>query len=221
MFTCPYQPMQARNKVFLEHSVMAYDIMINSHRPPLPSDECISCLLRHNRRHQLPNVSARYRCQDCLQHPDLCLDCVTDLHVFNPTHTIWKWDVEEELWRKTTLTQATGHVINLGHNGKACPTSWRDPYAVLIVHEHGMHTIPIRFCGCRHLTEPWKTKKAYQLLAHGLFPGSWDNPRSAFTLPLLRGMDLLLLQTQTSILSLSKYLQRLTDNVNAIHAPVR
>ena len=92
--------MHVRNNVFLEHCAKAYDVMMSLHCPPHPSDECRSCFLRCNIRKPLNGPEPRYRCQDCLQHPDLCLQCINDMHVFNPTHTLWKWDEEErKCWR--------------------------------------------------------------------------------------------------------------------------
>ena len=179
------QPMHVRNRVFLEHAAYAYDVMMHSHRPPEVTDVCTSCLLRYDRNVILDNLSERFRCQDCLQHPDLCRSCVEDLHVFSPSHVLWKWDRAERLWGKQTVRDVTRSVINLGHGGKPCSKAWHEPYDMVIVHERGMGSFPVRFCGCSFPEAPWLEEKPYQLLAHGLFPGSWKSPRTAFTLPLL------------------------------------
>ena len=194
--------------------------MMDNHQPPITSDLCTSCTLRQNRSTTLADLETRYRCQDCLHHPDLCVSCVKDLHVFAPAHILWKWDTSERIWAKVKITDVVGFVINLGHGGLPCRMGSTNQYTMVIVHERGMTSIPVRFCGCPCPAARWKEEKAYQLLAHGLFPGSWESPRTAFTLPLLRCLDLLILQTQASFVCIANYLRRLTDNVNVHEVPV-
>ena len=213
--------MHIRNSVFLDHAGHAYDAMMNHHRPPRPTDHCTSCSLRLNRSTPLPDLHTRFRCQDCLHHPDLCISCVQDTHVFSPSHILWKWNTDERMWGKVKVTDVAEFVINLGHGGHPCRMAWNKPYSITLVHERGMTSVLVRFCGCQYPDARWREEKAYQLLAHGLFPGSWESLRTAFALPLLRCLDLLVLQTQASYLRIANYLRRMTDNVNAHKMPVR
>ena len=59
-----------------------------------------------------------------------------------------------------------------------------------------------------------------QLLSYGLFPGTWAQPRAAFTINGLRDYHLLSLQAQISAHDYIKYLQRTTDNVAPDTVPV-
>ena len=83
-----------------------------------------------------------------------------------------------------------------------------------VVHEHGLAQVKVLFCACSE-DEATKTAAPYttQLLRFGLFPGSWDIPRSAFTLHGLRDYHLLSLQCQITAIDYMRFLQRSTDNV--------
>ncbi|KAI1796329.1 hypothetical protein LXA43DRAFT_969822 [Ganoderma leucocontextum] len=75
-----------------------------------------------------------------------------------------------------------------------------------IVYEHGIIEMKIRFYKFR-IPEPM------QLLRFGLFPGTWKEPRTAFTINGLRDYHLLSVQCQITGIDFATYLQRCTDNV--------
>ncbi len=82
-----------------------------------------------------------------------------------------------------------------------------------ITHEHGIVPMKVRFCACP-VGEDGKPLPDYiQLLRFGLFPGSWSEPRSAYTINGLRDYDLLSAQCQISAWDFSTYLRRTTDSV--------
>ena len=82
-----------------------------------------------------------------------------------------------------------------------------------LIHGQGIAQVKVRFCACPEDDTKVPVPDMSQLLRFGLFPGSWDIPRSAFTINGLRDYHLLSLQCQITGLDYMKFLQRSTDNV--------
>ena len=209
--------MHERSDKFLRHAPYAYDVMMEARPPPHAKDLCTACLRRSGKETLLKDFAQRYRCEDCIPEPDLCDDCVKEVHLFAPFHRLWRWHASARTWVKMSMGDLDGHAFYLGHGGAPCkqPTSL-EPSEVVMVHEHGVTTMKVHYCGCRCPIAEWTPQQyhPYQLLQYGLFPASWDKPRTVFTLPLLRSFDLLVLQTKASILDLYNYLRRCTDSVD-------
>ena len=60
----------------------------------------------------------------------------------------------------------------------------------------------------------------YQLIDLGMFPGSWDTPRTVFTENVLREFHLLTLQAHVTAHDFFIYLRRMTDNIAPHMVPV-
>ena len=60
----------------------------------------------------------------------------------------------------------------------------------------------------------------YQLMDLGLFPGSWDTPRTAFTENVLQEFHLLTLQAHVTAHDFFIYLRHMTDNIAPHTVPV-
>ncbi|KAI9068138.1 hypothetical protein FKP32DRAFT_1609054 [Trametes sanguinea] len=177
-------------------------------RDPLPSPSNTLC--------------ERWRCYDCFACPHLCAACALSTHRLNPFHRLWKWNRSKRFWEKTTTAQV-GLQLYGGRHGKPCPSASRSPRNIVFVHEHGVSRMPFLFCECP--VEPGSpelaTPEAGQLLELGLFPGSWKEPRTAFTVGLLKAYQLLSLQTHCSAEDFYMYLKRTTDNVAPDSVPDR
>ncbi|OCH83779.1 hypothetical protein OBBRIDRAFT_815708 [Obba rivulosa] len=86
-----------------------------------------------------------------------------------------------------------------------------------IVHEHGVDSVRFHFCGCITTTGQMMESEAIQFLSCDLFPRSWKEPRTVFTLGVLRQFHLLSMQANVNGHDFYAYLQRTTDNVRADH----
>ncbi|KAI1785018.1 hypothetical protein LXA43DRAFT_976457 [Ganoderma leucocontextum] len=82
-----------------------------------------------------------------------------------------------------------------------------------IVHDHGIIEMKVRFCDCIAEGGRFPIPVPMQLLRFGLFPGTWKEPRTAFTINGLRDYHLLSVQCQITGIDFTTYLQRCTDNV--------
>ncbi len=121
-------------------------------------------------------------------------------------------------WGHMPPGESDGLVINLGHSGKRCPRNPFDPRSMTIVHEHGVHHFKVGFCRCPRSdpTDPTNpvAPEATQLLEIGFWPGSWVQPRSAFTISVLRQFHLLSVHTQANVHDFFATLKRQTDGVD-------
>ncbi|RDX45950.1 hypothetical protein OH76DRAFT_1356862, partial [Lentinus brumalis] len=153
-----------------------------------------------------------YRCFDCF-HPCLeCRSCAVLYHRRNPFHRVERWDRAAGFWERISLGELQ-LTINLGHQrGVPCPLN-PGTRRVTVVHSHGIHTYNLRFCLCPQPDTLLKTPEPIQLIRHGMWPGSWKQPATAYTISCLRDHHLLSLQSQISAQDYVTYLERCTDNV--------
>lgn len=121
-----------------------------------------------------------------------------------------------------SLGELKDFVLNLGHGGERCHSD--TVRTMTIVHEHGISEMKVRFCICPPDGETSAVPEPVQLLRFGLFPGSWKQPRTAFTINGLRDYHLLSLQCQITGIDFARYLQRSTNNVEpdevTVSAPI-
>ena len=103
--------------------------------------------------------------------------------------------------------------ICLGHGGEECPTQRNPAHKMTIVHEHGVAPMRVLFCACPVPGKLEAKPDTEQLLEFGLFPGTWTQPVSAYTIHGLRAFRLLSLQCQTTTHDYFRYLRRSTDNI--------
>ncbi|TFK87312.1 hypothetical protein K466DRAFT_491107 [Polyporus arcularius HHB13444] len=163
----------------------------------------------------------RLRCFDCFRQPHLCEACALLVHSLNPFHRLLKWDPETRTWQKITCSDI-GLRLYYAHDGQPCPAHFRadETRSILVVHEHGMMKMRFGLCAYpKHGANASEqaSDEPYQLLEMGLFPGSWDVPRTVYTTNVLRQYHLLTLQAHTTVHDFHAYLRRTTDNI-APHA---
>ncbi|ETW79409.1 hypothetical protein HETIRDRAFT_322626 [Heterobasidion irregulare TC 32-1] len=161
-----------------------------------------------------------YRCVECLRTHQYCQSCMISTHESMPFHRIEQWTDEKGFWEKKCLADL-GLRLHLGHDSQKCPIAINGPREMTIVHEHGISIILIHFCECLHHHTSLATPDSLQLLRCGLFPGSWEKPRTAFTVQVLKSFHLLALQSQITAHDFMRYLRRKTDNVFPDSTPDR
>ena len=170
-----------------------------------------------------------YRCFDCFNAPLECASCTISTHARNPFHRIDVWAPPVGFWDRKSLAAvktASGDrlTIELEHAlGEACSSrdASREPRQMTIVHDHGIHEYPVRFCPCHDPETDEPVPEPIQLIHFGLWPGTWKHPQSAYTISGLRDHQLLGLQAQMSTHDYYEYLRRSTDMVCPEDVPVR
>ncbi|KAH9910254.1 uncharacterized protein BXZ73DRAFT_83815, partial [Epithele typhae] len=134
-----------------------------------------------------------------------------------PYHRVEQWDPAIGFWDRVGLGELPSPhnlVLHLGHGGLPCPVSLasQQKRAMTIVDSHGPQTFEVTFC--THASfEQEPMHESMQLIQAGLWPATWDTPRTAFTISALRDFHLLSLQSQISVLDIWNYLARSKDNI--------
>ena len=162
-----------------------------------------------------------YRCFDCYHPPTVCEECIIRDHIHNPFHRIEVWEPEVGFWQRRSLGSLRKYVLNLGHGGMPCKVTSKSPRPMTLIHRQGIAQMKVQFCACPEDDTKDPVPDTVQLLRFGLFPGSWDVPRSAFSLNGLRDYHLLSLQCQITGHDFMKFLQRSTDNVVPTESKVK
>lgn len=157
-----------------------------------------SCLLA------MPGTA--YQCSECSFSRLLCKACVLKEHKHNRLHLIQQWN--SAFFKKKALHELR-LVVHLGHEGASCPLSThvstfhRD---VLLIDVSGYQTVKFQFCGCLDGLGKRFMPLALQLVQFGVFPVSFDNPRSGVTFRALRSFQMLTQQCKTNAYDFNTYL---------------
>lgn len=104
-----------------------------------------------------------------------------------------------------------GLEMHLGHDGKRCRFSSGVLRNVVVVHERGQSTLKVGFCQCKVGEDGETVPEPLQLLAEKLWPGSWKQPRTAFTFGVLDMHELLSRQATISTQDFYQHLRRRTN----------
>jgi hypothetical protein len=186
-----------------------------------------------------------YRCQGCFGEPLFCTDCCRTQHQRHPFHRISQWT--GTFFQDTSLTKI-GLEVHLGHGGDACPNCAESDHDILnwndvddgaddvdnsdfpeesaipivtdrstttIVDKSGVHLICIRYCEC-----PGAVTHDKQLFEMGMFPASFNRPKTAFTFAVLDDFLLDNLECGTSAMNYYSKLRRLTSSIFPLLVPV-
>jgi hypothetical protein len=112
---------------------------------------------------------------------------------------------------RTTLSKA-GLDLHFLHNGGKCPNARKVGRGVLnIVHSNGFHFFKVFFCGCANAPLPW-----VQLLHAKLWPASYEEPRTAFTLDVLDHFQRLNFNGKITLYAYYETLHSMTDNTGTM-----
>ncbi|KAI0043375.1 hypothetical protein FA95DRAFT_1498735 [Auriscalpium vulgare] len=156
---------------------------------------------------------AAFRCVDCLHRRAVCLGCLLKSHQALPFHRVEQWATSDRFWKRTTLS-ALGMILYLGHGGLPCEVDRGNLREMKIVHGRGIERIRVKFCSCIQDGGRVVASDVDQLMDCDLFPASWKVPETAFTMAVMKDLQLLALQTQATAVDLMRYLARSSDNID-------
>jgi len=179
---------------------------------PSQDKSCSSC--------QEAKTTTMYRCSDCFHSGLVCLECCLKNHIQHPFHCIQEWT--GQYFAPTTL-ETLGFILHLGHGGSSCSDvgenngeGMRDSITTLVVMDIGqIYTHKVSWCKCSDAPT-----KPIQLLQTGLYPGSVDSPRSAFTFRLMDYYHVDSTECNTTPQSFCTKLRRLTNRYHPHTVPV-
>jgi hypothetical protein len=204
-----------------EFSTEAASVMLNAlverERGPCDKYDCDVC------KSPRTPASPCYRCLDCGWYETMCKDCIFKAHAKIPFHQVQEWDIRRGFWSNRSLT-GMGLELYLGHHSRKCSYAIRDSRPMHIVSMHGIHKVGVQFCSCpdRDTAQlPLEAEQAAQLVAEGYWPSTWKQPRTAFSIRLMKQFDLLACQSQVSAHDFFMQLVRMTDNVTPQDVDVR
>ena len=161
------------------------------------------------------------KCKDCVGGALHCPECVLDAHGSLPFHRLLVSlhitpvpDTYSDLYQRWTgeyfedfTLQQLGLKIQLGHNGRPCPSPCADTVVFTVIDTSGIHDINVSFCNCVGAPH-----RRVQLLRTLWMPASVDRPKSAFTFDVLDTFHLLTLQGKTSAYDYYYSLTHKSDN---------
>lgn len=145
----------------------------------------------------------------CSQYPVSCARCFVRDHYHNPLHWALVWDELGGFWVKCEYSAVIpGGFIQLGHVGErqSCPLAG-SPVEFIITHTNGVHNTNVKFCECSGAPD-----RLDQLLLADMFPGTPTEPRSAFTIALLKEFHMHNFQSKCGAFDYIMSIRRLTDN---------
>lgn len=189
---------------------------------------------------------AEWRCLGCVGSPRLCATCCRVAHRANPFHRVERWSGTH--WNPAWLWHV-GTIVCLGHGLSPCPiyqatleklemraialnevdnfaddptygAAPKDSFVgsgsvVLFVHSNGFHHLPVFPCGCSHALDD-----DLQFLDKGLYPTTWRNVSTVFTLDSLKHAHLMKVQEHMSTDNYCEVLRRLTNPAFPMLCPV-
>ncbi|KAI0693052.1 hypothetical protein C8T65DRAFT_586084, partial [Cerioporus squamosus] len=175
---------------------------------------------------------ALWRCSECIGNGPTCSHCLRDAHLLLPFHRVGFWS--QQCWRAAWL-RTLDVQVHLGHGSHpydipptddptqdAEPEPSREPFPttttsratkpryrwtlmMVVVDTSGVHELPVVFCGC-----PNAAPRDIQLLRLGLYPATWNCPRTAFNFHVLDDFLLTNKECKTPAMSYYSRLRRIT-----------
>jgi CxC2 like cysteine cluster associated with KDZ transposases len=189
---------------FLQHESSYLALLLDLEIPPTDLT-CTTCV----------DGSAQFRCLDCYGSHWWCKSCLTKYHTAHPFHR--PQQLKGGSFENVPLCDLD-YVFNLGHwnSGDCCSGELFGDRRITIVHVNGVFEHYVRFCKC--LGAPSEHE---QLFRHRLFPSSFDQPKTAFTLDVLDYYGIDAMECKTSAQSFFQKLRRVTNNAFPDEVPVR
>ena len=123
---------------------------------------------------------ASTQCYECTGYETSCCQCFVEAHIHNPFHWAEVWDTLQGFFIRHDISKLD-HIIQLGHNGKQCPSPCGERLFT-VVDDNGIHSTRLSFCGCKEIP-PNKIK---QLMHARLFPSTTREPQTPFTINMLK-----------------------------------
>ncbi|KAI0640393.1 hypothetical protein C8Q79DRAFT_921614 [Trametes meyenii] len=175
--------------------------------PPADVSICPKCSALLDIKRQ--DARMLFRCKDCQQVQAACIDCVLTAHEERPFNRILMWSADLGFWQPRTVAEL-GYTWHLGHSGDRCPLNFSRAREMVVIHEHGIMDLPVKFCQC-----PGEASEAEQLIQHGCWPAMWVAPGTAITLNMMETLHGLELQGQLNVHDYVKHLRRMTDGTES------
>ena len=94
------------------------------------------------------------------------------------------------------------------------------PRTLTVVSEHGTFPMDFVFCRCQS-KHRFDNNDALQLIREGLWPGSWKQPRTVYTMAVMEHFRTLAVVAHSNAYDYSKFLVLLFDDLVPEDAPVR
>ncbi|EJF55675.1 hypothetical protein DICSQDRAFT_184244 [Dichomitus squalens LYAD-421 SS1] len=186
------------------YAILARDLLDERETPPL-GDACPVCHATVASKAQ--NRRTLYYCEDCFTPVRKCIDCILTSHREHPFHRIHSWVAEKGCWLRVKLGDI-GYQMALHHGGYRCPSATSEGRDIVVVHEHGIESVPVVYCACMDAPPD-----PSQLMEAGLWPATWEKPRSAITLAALKTFHSLSHNAHTNAHDFVAHLERLSDGV--------
>ena len=179
-----------------------------------PRDDwaCVDCA-KKSEVLRTEDTGMRYRCSDCTLAPVLCKACLLAAHAYNPFHFAQEWGPEHKFWRRMPVSKL-GICLELGHDGHKCFMRPGQARPMTIVHSGGFSTINIGFCHCIDKCTGMRKPESIQLVEHGFWLPSWEEPHTGFTVKLLKEFRILSNQAGVNVHDFHEYLRQKTDPID-------
>jgi hypothetical protein len=167
------------------------------------------------------------RCLDCYGGHSECRECILHAHQRLPFHRLEIWD--GKCFTRTSLFDQ-GFVLHVGHGSRQCPSRtdslWEDvkiseedlmdaddvfdghvdhDSIVVVVDSAGVFRHRVAWCAC-------DKDLPMQLFREGLFPATYQTPKSAFIFRALDHFYIDAMECKTPAMSFYQKLRRLTNN---------
>lgn len=170
-----------------------------------------------------------YRCLSCHGDPELCQQCLREMHAVHPFHHVKKWN--GHFFQKITLNEE-GILLFLGHSGSPCPAlHWSGGHfhsdadrehaifsgqsrgiieydTLTAIDVTGAYKAKFVFCECDSAPEKWM-----QLLDMSYFPATTKSPSTVFTFEVMDAYILQKLNSRTTPRAFMSTICRKTDNL--------
>lgn len=160
-----------------------------------------------------------WRCTDCLPRNKLCTTCCRTSHMDNPFHELFQW--AGGYWVRSSK-KPLKLVIPVGYRAGGipcfeCPRGGHiEPTVLTAVDHSGVHELAAGFCHCED-----RLPEDEQLLYAGLYPATYTNISTVFTLKGLERFRYLNLECKTAATGFYSFLRRITNPRNPILISVR
>ena len=158
-----------------------------------------------------------YRCTACFNAPVFCAEHIVAAHAAVPFHVLESWSAEDGCWVRTSL-RPLNMALALGHQGLTCPFT-QLPAAkkaatstLTVVSDHGIFPLDITFCQCKHKGRS-DNSHALQLIRSGLWPASWKQPRTVYTMAVMEHFRSLSAVAHVNAYDFYKHLASLFDDL--------
>lgn len=121
--------------------------------------------------------------------------------------SLQRWDTTTRSFHCHSLSRC-GLVVQLGHDGDACPNSRLREGHFTVIHVNGFHFVKVAFCDCGRFGH---SETVVQVLRAGWMPATTDRPRTAVTFECLRQFNALNLQGKINAFDYYMAMVQLTD----------